>query len=526
MLEKFWSYFKTKKNHKGIFFAAAILAAASFLSRLLGILRSRVLAGKFGAGDTLDAYYAAFRIPDFVFHLIVLGALSAAFIPVFTLYLQKEDKKEAWQLASIVLNFTILAVTIISAILFFFAPWLIFFIAPGFSGEKRELAVLFTRIMFLSPLFLGVSNVFSGILNSFKRFVAYAIAPLFYNLGIIFGAIFFVPCIGLSGLAWGVALGAFLHMLVQLPSVLACGFHYSFILDLKNKGVKKIGKLILPRMMGLAANQINLLFITFLASFLSAGSVAVFNLANDLQYFPIGIIGLSFAIAAFPSLAENFARDESQKFKQNLSSAVKQILYLIIPVSIFMLVFRAQIVRLILGTGHFDWEDTKLTLNALGFFALSIFAQSLIPLLARAFFALQDTITPLLASMASIVLNLILGFYLSSKIGVAGLALAFSVHAIFNMVILIYFLYRRLGGIDGGNLLSFLLKVIIASLLSGFLGQWLKTPLSLVFDTHTGLGLLFQTILALGGGFLLYLLLSWFLKIEEISTWLKAWRRF
>ena len=266
--------------------AAFIITVAGLASRILGLLRDRLLASTFGAGDTLDIYYAAFRIPDLIYNLLIFGALSAAFIPVFTSLISKENKDEAWELANGVLNLAAIFIISLSLIFAIFAPFIMKIITPGFSSEKIQSVVLFTRIMFLSPFFLGLSGIFGGILTSFKRFMMYSLAPLFYNLGIIFGIIFFVHFFGSIGLAWSVVLGAFLHMMIQYPAARKLGYKFSWnvVAALKNASVKKIFFLMIPQTMGVAIIQINLLIITIFASFLPSGSLSIFNFSQNLIF--------------------------------------------------------------------------------------------------------------------------------------------------------------------------------------------------------------------------------------------------
>ncbi|MEI6596644.1 MAG: lipid II flippase MurJ, partial [bacterium] len=242
--------------------AALLVGGSSLISRLLGIFRDRILAGQFGAGDTLDIYYAAFRIPDLIFNLLVLGALSAGFIPIFTGLIKEPveklrslfsaDHKEAWQLASSILNILGFGLLVLCGLGVIFAPQIMRFITPGFSQEKMDLTVSLSRIMFLSPIFLGISSVFGGILQSFKRFFVYSMSPIFYNIGIIIGALYFVPLWGIYGLAWGVVLGAAAHMAVQIPALAQLGFKYKFKFDIYNSNVKKIWLMMIPRTMSLA----------------------------------------------------------------------------------------------------------------------------------------------------------------------------------------------------------------------------------------------------------------------------------
>ena len=364
--------------------AALLVALSSLVSRFLGIFRDRILAGQFGAGDTLDVYYAAFRVPDLIFNLLVLGALSAGFIPIFTCLIKdpvcrlksifsSSPNRDAWLLANNLLNILALSLIILSVIGVVLSPWLIKLISPGFTADKQALTTALSRIMFISPVFLGISGIFGGILQSFKRFFVYSLSPILYNIGIIIGALFFVPYLGVYGLAWGVVLGAFLHLTMQVPAVWRLGFRYQPIFDFRGDNIKKIFYMMVPRTLSLAITQINFMVITVVASTLASGSIAIFNLANNLQSFPIGIFGISFAVAAFPALAaQAFDRE---KLIINFSRIFRQILFFIIPATVLLFTLRAQIIRVILGTGEFNWEDTILSIDTLAYFAISLFAR-------------------------------------------------------------------------------------------------------------------------------------------------------
>ncbi len=365
---------------KTIAAAAFILGAASLVSRLLGLFRDRILAGQFGAGDELDVYYAAFRMPDLVYSLLVLGAISAGFIPVFVSYLDAKPLKKrlglqnqsAWYLANSLLNLMALSLVVICALLIVFTPWLIKLVAPGFSSEKLALTVQLTRIMFLSPFFMGLSAVFGGILQSFRRFLIYSLGPIMYNLGIIFGALVLVQYFGLMGLAYGVVLGAFCHMLIQIPSAYLCGFRWRPIADFRFAGVRRIFKLMPPRVLNLAFYQITIWLMTVLASFLVVGSIAIYNLAHNIWSFPLGIFGISFVLAAFPKLSKTAQKKDISGFVKTFSLTLRQILFFTLPSAALFIILRAQIVRVILGTGRFDWQDTILTSRTLAYFSISL----------------------------------------------------------------------------------------------------------------------------------------------------------
>lgn len=510
--------------------AAVVLGLMSMASRLIGILRDRVFASQFGAGDILDAYYAAFRIPDFIYNLIIVGALSAGFIPVF-LHLVNKDKKEAWRVTNSVINILGILLLIICGLFFIFTPQLTRWLVPGFDTEKIKITISLTRIMFLSPILLGLSGIASSVLQSFKNFFIYSLTPIMYNIGIIIGAMFFVPIWGIDGLAYGVILGAFFHLILQLPTLWRHGFRYQPLILWRNKHVREIYKLMVPRTLGIAINQLNFLAITIIGSTLVSGSIAIFNLANNLQYFPIGIIGVSFAIAAFPALSQAVAENRKQDVITELSATIRQILFFIIPITIIFLLLRAQIVRVVLGAGQFNWNDTILTANTLAFFSFSLFAQCLIPLLARAFYALRDTWTPFLIGLATTITNIVAAIYFKSSLGVSGLALAFSVSTIIQLALIWLFLRKKLDTIKENEIITSLYKISVAALIMAIIIQLLKAPLSGIVNMEKFWGIFTQGAAAGTVGLLVYCGILFVLKSVEMlqfsaslkKRWLRLW---
>lgn len=512
------------KPTQSVVAAAFIISVAGVASRILGLFRDRILASTFGAGDTLDAYYAAFRVPDLIYNLIVLGALSAAFIPVFTQLISNNKEKDAWNLASGVMNLQILVMSFLALILAVFAPILMQFITPGFDGDKLNTTVIFTRIMFLSPIILGISGIFGGVLVSMKKFFIYSLAPIMYNLGIIFGAVFLVRFMGEVGLAWGVVLGALMHMLIQYPAVRISGFKLVIdpIRSLKNKEVRKVVHLMLPRMMGVAVSQVNFLIITIFASTLAAGSLAAFTFANNIQSTPLGLFGVSFAIAVFPTLSSYYAKNDKERFSQIFSKTFRQVIFFVIPISVLIYVLRAQIVRVILGAGEFNWDDTILTFETLGFLSMSLFAQALIPLLARSFYAIQNTKTPFYIALFSEALNIILVVLLIGKFQIAGLAIAFSVSSIVNMSLLFYFLRKRFGGLGEVQISISFFKIMIASLGAGGAAQLGKILIGTRGELDTFIEILVQLIVAGGFGVAVFSLLSYYMKTTEFFNFINS----
>ncbi|KKR91329.1 MAG: Integral membrane protein MviN [Parcubacteria group bacterium GW2011_GWC2_42_12] len=513
--------------------AAFLVGGFSLVSRFLGIFRDRILAGQFGAGDSLDIYYAAFRLPDLIFNLLILGALSAGFIPIFTSLIRSplakvrslfgDDHREAWELTSNVLNILAVALIILCGLATIFAPQIMKLITPGFSQEKISLTANLSRIMFLSPIFLGISGIFGGVLQSFKRFFVYSLSPIFYNIGIIIGALYLAPIWGIYGLAWGVVIGAVAHLLVQIPTLIQLGFKYKFSFNFKSPKVIKIWLMMVPRTMSLAISQLNLLVVTIIASTLPSGSLTVFNLANNLQSFPVGIFGISFAIAAFPAMSAS-AFDKKNLVK-DLSGAARQILFFIIPATIILLALRAQIIRVILGSGQFDWQDTILTINTLGFFSLSLFAQGLIPLLVRAFYARHDAKTPFFIGLIVAFFNIFLSIWLSGRFGVAGLALAFSLASIVNLILLWLWLYLEIGKMDELKIFISTVKFSLAALAAGLAVQGVKLVIGTNIDMTRFLGVLTQGLTAGLAGILIYLLICWILRSEELFYFWSALQR-
>jgi putative peptidoglycan lipid II flippase len=508
------------KKNTSIVRAAGLIGFFTLLSRLVGLYRDRLFASHFGAGDILDSYYAAFRIPDLVFNLLILGTLSVAFIPVFTEYFHK-DPEEANKISNTVLNASFLGMACIVLLLLFFVPEIAKLVAPGFTGKKLSETIILTRIFLFSPVIFTVSSVFSSVLNSLKRFLIVSIAPIIYNFGIIFGIIFLYPHFGIRGLAYGVILGALAHLIIQAAAVFyqrgqsRRHFVYHLEMDLKHAGVRKILRLFVPRIFGIDNSQFSLLIGSIIGSVLASGSIAVFNLANNLQAVPIGIFAISFAVASFPNLSESFAKKDDKEFNHIFVKTAINILFFALPISVLMLLLRAQIIRVILGSGNFDWQATKLTANTLGIFAFSIFAQSLIPLVARAFYARHNTKTPVIIGLVSMAFNLILSYILSRHYGVLGVVAGFSIASVFNFLALYMLLRRQLQHLDDNYLLYAVLKIIFASLLMAIVIYIALYYLGLYFVLDTGWHVFIQGFLAGIIGIAMFLLFSFLLDMEQ-----------
>ena len=496
--------------------ASLILIITLFLSNILGVVRDHFLTQKIPT-EVLSAYYAAFRIPDLIFNVLILGAISAAFIPVFSSLITKNKSHEAWEVVNSVINIALILLVTFSVILWIVMPPLIPYFVPGFDEAKRQLTINLARVMLISPIFFGLSYIFGAVLNSFKRFVVYSLAPLVYNLSIILGTLTLTDRMGIWGVVLAVLGGAFLHMLIQIPVAYKLGWRWRLLINFKNRQVRKIGILMLPRAIGLGANQILLIIFTSIASTLSGYAVAVYNLADNIQTMPMVVFGTSFAVAIFPTLSEAYAKNDNQNFSRYLIKTIRSILFFIVPIVAGVILLRAQIVRLILGSGHFGWEQTIDTADTLAYFALALVFTSLIPLLARAFYAFHNTKTPTLVTITTVIISAILGKIFSSSMGVAGLALAFSIGSFLNALIL-YLILRTKVILDEKNLFWFTLKVVIASIIMAVALQEGKFIAALFVDMQRFWGVLTQTGIAMIISLVIYLLLAWIFNLEEIGS--------
>jgi putative peptidoglycan lipid II flippase len=505
-----------KNSVKG---ATVILIVTLFLSNILGMLRDHFITQKIST-DLLDTYYAAFRIPDLIFNILILGAIAAAFIPVFTTYVLQRQEKEAWRVTNSFINIGIIALIIFAIILYFLMPYLIPILVGKFGAVKQNTTIELARIMLLSPIFFGISYIMGGVLNSYKRFLVYSIAPLIYNLSIIIATLLFADKYNVYGVVGGVLVGAFLHMIVQIPATLKLGYRYQFLLEWKNEGVRKIFKLMMPRALGLGAMQIMLLVYTSIASTLGAGSVAYFNLADNIQTMPIVVFGTSFATAIFPSLSEAISIQDKEKFTSLISKGIRSILFLLIPSGVGIILLRTEIIRSILGYGSFfKWEQTINTADILGFFAISLFAQGLIPLLARSFYALHDTKTPMTISIISFVTSIVFGYILAPIMGITGLGLAFSIGSFVNAVLLYLILRKNVAELktQESSLFTFILKILSACLIMTIFIQLDKYVVGHYVAMDKVWGVFLKTISAIAVGSGVYVLITYLLKCEEID---------
>jgi len=518
--------------------AAIILTIAVLLSRLLGLVRDRLLAGAFGASINLDVYFAAFRIPDLVYSIIFAGGVIVSLLPLFS-DLQNKDKEKSWDAINNILNIFIVCFFIFSALFFVFTPQIISSMVSGFDSQAIEMTIALSRLIFISVFFFGLSSIFSTVLNYFNRFVSYSIAPILYNLGIILGTVLLSSQFGVFGAGIGVVVGSFLHFLIQVPSAIKCGYRYKFIIDLKSKELKEFIGLIIPRTIASSSSQINFIVTTFIASGIGAGAISIFNLSNNLRYLPIGIIGVSFATAVFPFLSKLWTENKKEEFNYNFRKVFKEVLYVSFPIGILIFVLRNEIVNIVLRTGQFGSSAVEITAAALGIYILSTFAQCLVPVLLRGFFSLKDTITPTVIAIFFVILNVYLSFFFveifstsnvfaslvknilnldgAMAFPVLGLVLAFNVGLLAEFLLLFYFFYKKVGDFGIKEIFISFLKILFSSTVMGIVAFYSLPLIKNIFgDSFIGAVLVFCTVCLIS--FLIYGILTMLLKMQEVQS--------
>ncbi|MDP3988205.1 MAG: murein biosynthesis integral membrane protein MurJ [Candidatus Levybacteria bacterium] len=528
LLQKTFSVLLRRQTN--ILSAAFVIMATVVLSQILGLVRQRLLVAFFGPSNTLGVYLASTKFPDFLFQLIVAGALSSAFIPVFSDFLSKGKNKEAHQMASTLLTFGLLVFLFFSIILLIFTPFFLqlFNIGAGFSKEQMDLMASLTRIIIFGELLFVIGTFFSVILQSYSHFFIPGIAAALYNLGMIIAIVALHSVVGILAPAIGVILGALIFIAAQLPMVKKLGFSFMPSLSIKTAGVLEVVKLMWPRTLSIAVFYFGTIITVTIISFLpSAGrNLVFFDYAQTLAFAPIVLFGQTIAQAAFPVLSRE--RDKPEEFKATFVTSFNQMFYLILPFSALFLVLRIPIVRLVFGASQFDWQATVLTSSVLAYFSLSMFSQALIYLVSRAFYALHDTKTPLLVGGSTTLVMLILGFLfiLYYKLGIESIAIAFSIASILSLIILMIFLDRKVGGFDKKTLLLPLGKTILATFFTGFaLYVPIKLLDQLVFDTTRTINLILLTGISSLAGLSLYLFLTWFLNVKEATTFLLIFKK-
>jgi putative peptidoglycan lipid II flippase len=512
------------RRQTSILSAAFVIMATYGAAHLIGLLKTRLLLSVFfgSTSSLLDVYYAAFVIPDTLFQLLVIGSLSAAFIPVFSrLLVKKED--EAWYVAGVSLNLVLSCFFIFSLSVFIFAPQLSGLIAPGFDSSQLATMSSLLRVMLAAQLFFCVSGFLTGIIQSHQRFLIPALAPIAYNLGIIFGTLVLSPFMGIFGPAVGVVIGAALHMLIQLPFALKLGFRFVPVFSFTHPGIREIVRLLPPRALALGIDQVEQFIAVILSSLLPSGSLTLFNVARLLYALPMSLFGVTIGQAALPTLSRLAAEGDRKTFRQTLMDSLLQIAFLTLPASVLFIVLRVPIVRIVFGAKSFPWSATLLTGKILAALCFSVTFASLMQLLIRAFYALHDTKTPLFVGVFGAIFDVVFGILLVKvfNLGPLGLAVAISLTAVVETLILFTLIIPKIDA-DTWTTARFIasfLKITITGLITGF-SLWIPMRLldRFVFDTTRTFPLILLTLLTSFIGLLAYLIFSYYFRVEQLKT--------
>ncbi|NLG06598.1 MAG: murein biosynthesis integral membrane protein MurJ [Candidatus Pacebacteria bacterium] len=512
------------KKQNSILSAAFIITVANISSSLLGLLRERVLIKLFfnelASQQAYEAFQIAFQIPDLLFQLIVLGALSAAFIPLFA-ELKKKNEQKAFQFTSIVMNLVLLIFAIFSVIAFIFArPITMARTGVEFTPEQIDTAVNLTRIMLFAQFFFAISNFLTGILQAYQRFIVPALAPLVYNLGIILSSVFLAKYLGIYAAGLGVVIGAALHFLVQLPLVLKTGYRWKPLLNIRFAGVKKLFKMMPPRLLTVGISEVQNLALGFFATSVGDLSFVIITLARRLMTLPIRFFGVPISQASFPFLSEESSEENRQKFNKLLIQSLNQISFLAMPASVLLLILRVPAVRLIFGTANFPWQTTVTTGKIVALIAISITAQAMVQLLVRSFYALKDSHSPFLVSMISmatyIIVN-ILGIYVFNW-GVYAIGIAITLTAFVELLLMLILLHKKIKCFNFKDFFLPQLKILLASF---FMAVFLYLPFKIldevVFDTTRTVDLIALTVSTGTIALLAYIYFSILFDVKELK---------
>lgn len=522
-----------EKKQNSILSAALVITLANIFSSVFGLWRERVLINQFFSTDSsqraYEAFQVAFQIPDMLFQLIIMGALAASFIPLFT-ELKKKDEAQAFRFTSIVMNWVLLLFIFFSVLAFIFAePITSFRTGLKFTPEQVEIAVKLTRLMLFAQIFFAISNFLTGILQAYQRFVAPALAPIFYNLGIMLGTVFLSHYFGIYAAGLGVLLGAFLHMAIQFPLVWKMGFRFRFDFGLKFPSVKRLFTLMPPRFLTVGVTEFQNLAMGFFATTIGDLSFVVVKLATRLMTLPIRFFGVPISQASLSFLSEESAWQNREKFNRLLLQSLNQIAFFAMPASVLLLILRVPIVRLIFGTYNFPWKTTVLTGKVVAIIAISITAQAMVQLLLRAFHALKDTKTPFIITLITVLAYLLVSYFsvYVFSLDVLGLGLAISLAAFLELALFLFLLNKKISCFSFQDFWLPQLKILAASfLMAVFLYLPFKILDEVVFDTSRTIDLIALTISTASVATLVYLYFSVLFDVKELVYFGNIFKKF
>jgi len=497
---------------------AGIVIIATIFCRILGLGREIVISNRFGAGIETDAFFIAFMIPNLLRSFLGEGALNSAFIPVFAEHLTNYDRKKAEYFASNVLNILIIILIVVVILGIWGAPLLINIIAIGFKSNmyKYQLAINLTRIIFPYIGFVAVAALFMGILNSYDHFLVPALAPSMLNISVIVFAITLSYKYGIFAIAWGVILGGIGQALIQTPVLIRKKIKYSLVVDFNDPGTKQLLKLLVPVMIGLAITQINVIVDRTIASTLIDGSISALYYSNRLVQFPLGAFGIAISIAIFPTLAKQTAKNNIAEFKKSLLFGLRMLLFITVPSAVGLIVLKDSLIRLIYEHGIFSRVSTDMTSSALLYYSIGLFAYACVRLITMSFYALKDTKTPVKIGIYIVIVNIALDLILVRYLAHSGLALATSIAAIINLIILLKALQNKIGNLELKKHALFLLKIVISSIFLGIICVLVNNYFSSILDLNNKYNQAVQVIISIFSGGLVYLISSYILGVKEV----------
>ncbi len=504
--------------------AGLVVAGAFFLSRVLGWVRLVVITNLFGAGAQLDAYFAAFRLPDAIFQLVAAGALSSAMIPVLAGLFARDEEQRAWRVVSSVLNLMLLALVGLAAVVAVFAPQIVPFFTPGFDAVGIELTIRLTRIMLLSPVLLALGAVASSVLNARGQFGAAALAPSLYNVAIIAGAVLLGPALGVESLAIGVVIGSLLHLVIQVRPLLRERFQLSFRIDLSDPQARQVLLLMAPRALGLGANQLTFMVATMLATGVGLGAVTAYNVAFTVMQIPLGVIGFPLGVVLLPALSRAIAGGSVGEFGRLIVRSMRLMLWIMFFVTAIGIVVRRQAVSLLFDYG-LDERAISLTSDTLSFLLLGLAAHALVIIFARAFYSGHDTRTPVLTALSDMAVSIVVGLATVGTMGLSGIALGLSAGAWFEASALGILLWRRTPGAGIQGIVRPLLVFAAGAVLAGVAAiVVVRLTDPLIGPLPGKVALLGQLLAATAGGGAVYAIYTRLLRIPELDQMISMGR--
>ncbi|MEO7663696.1 MAG: murein biosynthesis integral membrane protein MurJ [Candidatus Limnocylindrales bacterium] len=503
----------------GLIQAGIILAGAFLVSRVLGYVRIVVLATTFGSGRELDAFYAAFGLPDLIYQIVAAGAMGSALIPVVAGLFAAGERAHAWRVVATLANLLLIAMTTLAVIAFLAAPLLVRLLAPGFVAADLARTTDLTRLMLAAPVFLALGAIATSALNAEGRFAAAAFAPIVYNLGIIGAAVILGPTMGVTALAIGVVAGAAGHVLIQLPPLFGLGFRPTRVLDLSDSAARRVLGLLAPRALGLGASQVTFIVMRALASSLGEGAVSNYTIAFSLLQIPVGVIGVPLGVVLFPSIAREHAMGAIDTYVRLVTRSVRLLVFAMVPIAALGIALRVPTVELLFGYGKFDAAAIDATAETLALFLVGLPAHAAIAVLARAFYARQDTRTPVAAAVLAVVINTLLGVVLVGPMGLPGLALAIATAAWVEAAVLLVALGRHVPTFE----LRGIVRVLVESVAAGALGALAATFVAGALGSWVAPGAAKLTILAGAtvaslAGIAVFVAVAFVLRIPELPS--------